>query len=54
MHAVAADAGATVGERPDPVGRQLKAAVGVGHQHEVVLGAVPLREPQRPHVSHCL
>ena len=51
---VAADPGAPVRERPDPVGGQGQAAVEVGYQDEVVLGAVPLCEPQRPHVSHCL
>ena len=43
-HAVAADPGAPVAQRRHLLGGQLEPAVGVGHQHEVVLGAVTLDE----------
>ena len=49
QHAVAADPGPPVAQGGDEVGGEVAVhgAVGVGQQHEVVLGAVPLEEPER-------
>ena len=46
QHAVAADAGPPVAQRPHPLGAQVAVdrPVVVGQQHEVVLGAVTLEE----------
>jgi hypothetical protein len=53
-HAVAADPGASVGEQRDLAGHEVVGAVEVGHEDEVVLGAVPLGEGQCvSHAGHC-
>ena len=51
--AVAADAGLPVGEADDLLGGEVEPAVEVGHDDEVVFGAVALGESQR-HGVHCV
>ena len=51
-HAVCSDAGPAIGDLPHLLSRHIVGAIEIGHQHEVVLGAVALGESQLAHVSH--
>src|SRR5450759_227867 len=50
--AVCADAGPAISDLSHLLGRHIVGAIEIGHQHEVILGAVALGESQLAHVSH--